>query len=317
MKHSASECGGRLPASPPLPFWPAAESPELEFILGNALRQQCLTSMKKRLFFLSAACIATALSTFHSAHACTVFTITDGQNVLFCDNEDFSNPRTRVWFIPGTSTQNGCVLLGFDDGWGQNGLNDKGLAYGWVAGFKERWKQQPDMKTVRGNSCQRMLETCTKVEEAVAFYQQHWEESFSYGQLLVADRTGKSVVLRARDERLHAPIVKRSQGIGHKFGLRGNEAAALLDQISTPSLPDAVRMLNATLQEGVNATKYSVVFNLPTCDVYLYRFPDRSTPVHFELTKELEKGSHYFDVPELPRQLKQELRPLTEDMKKH
>src|SRR5262245_28843457 len=117
-----------------------------------------------------AACFtAILLLTFHRADACTVFTMTDGEHVLFCDNEDFSNTRTRIWFIPGTtrssykttchpeggsategstlpwgrffaplrfaqndsagfetgSSKHGCQYLGFDDGWGQGGLNDK------------------------------------------------------------------------------------------------------------------------------------------------------------------------------------------------
>jgi len=250
-------------------------------------------------------------------NACTVFTMTDGERILFCNNEDFSNPKTRIWFIPETSDRHGCEFVGFDDGWGQGGLNDKGLAFGWVAGFKERWEHRPELQIVRGNPCQRMLESCDSVETAVAFFERHWEESFSYGQLLVADRTGKSALLRAKDGKFDAPIVNRSQGIGHRFGLRGNEASGMLAKISTPTLADAVRLLNATRQEGVNATKYSVVYDLKTCDINLYRFPEQTEPVRFKLSRELKKGPHYFDIPELYKQLTQELRPLTEDMKKY
>jgi hypothetical protein len=253
-----------------------------------------------------------------SARACTVFTVIDGESILFCDNEDFSNPRTRVWFVPASVTSTaryGCVYLGFDDGWGQSGCNDKGLAYGWLAGFKEQWQRQPGMETTRGNPCQRMLESCSTIEEALAFLERHWEEPFSYGRLLVADRTGKSVILRAKDGKLHAPIVTRSQGMGHRFGMRGNEATPLLAQISKPTLAEAARLLEFTRQEGVNATKYSVVFDLKTCDIWLYRFPDHTEPVHFHLRRELDKGPHYYDIPQLPQQLRQDLRPLTDEMK--
>jgi hypothetical protein len=251
------------------------------------------------------------------AEACTVFTMTGGGRVLFCDNEDFSNPRTRIWFISGSPGKHGCVLLGFDDGWGQNGLNDKGLAFGWVAGFKERWERRPEMKNVQGNSSQRMLETCSTVDDAIAFYKRHWEESFSYGQLLVADRSGKSVVLRAKNGQLHAPVVEKSQGIGHRFGLRGTEAIQKLADVTTPTVPAAVELLQFTRQEGVNATKYSVVFDLQACHIHLYPFPDRTEPVEFHLSRELEKGPHYFDIPALPKQLSEPLRQLTDDMKEY
>jgi hypothetical protein len=259
-----------------------------------------------------AAALSLAIS---SAQACTVFTITDGERILFCDNEDFSNLRTRIWFVPGSETRHGCVYLGFDDGWGQNGLNDKGLAYGWVAGFKERWQRQPGMKTIDGKPCHRMLQSCATVEEAIHFFEQHWEESFSYGRLLVADRTGKSVILRAKDGKLYAPIVTRSQGMGHRFGMRGNEATPMLERISRPTLADAARLLEFTRQEGVNATKYSVVFDLKTTDIWLYRFPDQPNPVRFNLPRALERGPHYYDIPSLPQQLDESLRPLKDEMK--
>jgi hypothetical protein len=250
-----------------------------------------------------------------SAHACTVFTITGGERILFCDNEDFSNPRTRIWFVPGSETKHGRVYLGFDDGWGQNGLNDKGLAYGWVAGFKEAWQRQPGMKTIDGKPCHQMLESCATVEEAIRFFEEHWEESFSYGRLLVADRTGKSVILCAKDGKLHAPIVVRSQGMGHRFGMRGNEAIPMLERIARPTLADAARLLEFTRQEGINATKYSVVFDLETCDIWLYRFPEQPDPVRFNLPRELERGPHYYDIPALPQQRDESLHPLRDEMK--
>jgi hypothetical protein len=204
--------------------------------------------------------------------------------------------------------------LGFDDGWGQNGLNDRGLAYGWVAGFKERWERQPGMKSVRGGPCHRMLESCETVENAIAFFERHWEESFSYGKLLVADRTGKSVVIGAKDGELHAPVATGSQGIGHRFGLRGNEATLMLPKVKSATLSEAARMLDFTRQEGVNATKYSAVFDLNTRDIWLYRFPEHSKPVQFSLSRELKKGPHYYDIPALSNQSPQQPRPLTKEM---
>jgi hypothetical protein len=277
--------------------------------------------MPHQLHIRAAICFLAGLSLLsRHATACTVFTIIGGERVLFCDNEDFSNPRTSIWFVPASSVANakyGCVFLGFDDGWGQNGCNDKGLAYGWVAGFKEPWQRQPGMKTIDCKPCHQMLESCATVEEAIRFFEQHWEESFSYGRLLVADRTGKSVILRAKDGKLHAPIVTQSQGMGHRFGMRGNEATPMLAQISQPTLADGARLLEFTRQEGINATKYSVVFDLKTCDLWLYRFPEQPEPMHFELRRELVKGPHYYDIPQLPEQRKQNLRPLTDEMLAH
>lgn len=124
-----------------------------------------------------------------SVGACTIFVITDGQHALFCNNEDWSNPKTRIWFMP-ADKHYGRVYVGFDNGWGQGGLNTEGLAFDWVAGYKNKWEPDPKLKRVKGNPAERMLESCTTVEQAITFFQKHWEPSFSYARILVADRSG-------------------------------------------------------------------------------------------------------------------------------
>jgi hypothetical protein len=112
--------------------------------------------------------------------------LTDTNRVFFCNNEDWTNPKTRIWFIPASNGRYGCVYLGFDDDRAQGGLNTEGLAYDWVAGSEESWKPDPNLQPIRGNgnSSQLMLETCATVEEASAFYQTHQEGSFSRAKIL-------------------------------------------------------------------------------------------------------------------------------------
>jgi hypothetical protein len=265
------------------------------------LNRCTLRSVTKCVLIAAICAIAVAI-----ADACTVFVMTDGKQVLFCNNEDYSNPKTRMWFI----------YVGFDDGWGQGGCNEKGLAFDWVAGFKESWKRPEGSEIAQGNSSQRMLETCTTVDEAVAFYERYWEESFAYGQLIIADRTGKSVVLRAKDGKLLASVMKQSQGIGHRFGLKGNEAIKMLADVSKPSVSAAEDLLKATLQEGPNATKYSLIYDLKSCEFNLYRFPEQSEPVRLNLAGELKNGPHYYDIPAIREQMNKDLQPLTKEMKR-
>lgn len=236
-----------------------------------------------------------------------------GERVLFCNNEAFTNTHTRIWFVPATDKTFGCVFVGFDDGWGQGGLNLKGLAYDWVSGSKYRWERGPGLENARGNPCQRMLESCQTVEEAVAFFGHYWEPSFADARLVVADRTGKSVIFRAEDGKLN---VARSQGVGNRFGAHGHEGAEMLSRISKPTIPEAVRLLKFVLQQGPGGTNYSTIYDLKTCDIDLYRFPEQTEPVRFNLSRELKKGPHYYDMPALPEQLSEPLRPLTSDMKK-
>jgi len=135
-------------------------------------------------------------------HACTIFVLTDTNRTLFCNNEDYSNPLTRMWFVPAGDVFYGFVYIGFDDGWAQGGLNTEGLAFDWVAGYMEEWEATIGMKRVRGNPSERMLETCSTIEDAITFYRNHWEPGFARAKILVADRSGASVIIGAKDDEL-------------------------------------------------------------------------------------------------------------------
>jgi penicillin V acylase-like amidase (Ntn superfamily) len=243
------------------------------------------------------------------ATACTIFVMTNAERTLFCNNEDWSNPNTRIWFVPRDGIR-GCVYLGFDDDWAQGGMNTEGLAFDWVAGFKAQWTPEPMQVSVRGNSCQRMLETCSTVDEAIAFYRKHREASFAYGKLLVADRTGASVVIGPKDGKLSFDKIQtpRVLTIGHRVQL----VEKMLNQ--TPELSNAAGILHAALQDGKHATKYSNVFDLRTGDIAIVPRPNEGEPIRLQLTDELKKGGHYYELPHLKDQLTASLKPLTKVM---
>lgn len=256
--------------------------------------------------------LALAAITSPSARACTIVLLTDGNNVLFCNNEDWSDPKTRIWFIPGVDARRGCVFVGFDNGWGQGGMNTEGLAFDWVAGFKEKWERDPALKEVRGNPAQRMLESCSSIDEAIRFFETHWEPSFAYAKIFIGDRTGASAVIGAKEGRLH---VERS-GQSCAFGYRGSVAQGLLMHRPESSPTNAIAILRASKQEGQYSTKYSNVFDLKNGEVFLYGPPHWEKPVRLNLAAELKRGGHYFDLPEIEEQRSQKPRPLTRNMKK-
>jgi hypothetical protein len=92
-----------------------------------------------------------------SADACTIFVLTDTNRALFFNNEDWSNPKSRIWFVPSGNGYYGCAYVGFDDGAPQGGVNTEGLAWDVVAGFREGLTANPSLPPVRGHPCQRIL----------------------------------------------------------------------------------------------------------------------------------------------------------------
>jgi Acyl-coenzyme A:6-aminopenicillanic acid acyl-transferase len=252
--------------------------------------------------------IASCGCVFAPVQACTIFVLTDTNRVLFSNNEDSPDPQTRISFVPADdgpssdSRRYGCVYVGYENGWAQGGMNSEGLAFDWVAGYKERWERDTKMNSTTGNPAERMLESCATVEEAVHFFQTHWEPSFSYARILIADRTGASVTIRARNGRLDAHIMKQSCGFGYSDAILDK----MLAENSTPTLTNAANILRAAKQEGRNATKYSNVFDLKSGDIFLFRFPERPQAVKLNLAEELKKGRHFYDIPKIRDELVRE-----------
>ncbi len=63
---------------------------------------------------------------------CTIFNISNEDIILVGNNEDY-NLEANIWFIPPSDNKNGRVTFGWNNGWSQGGMNDKGLFFDWAA----------------------------------------------------------------------------------------------------------------------------------------------------------------------------------------
>jgi hypothetical protein len=240
------------------------------------------------------------------ARACTVFALTDTNQALLCDNEDWSNPRTRIWFLPAGEGYYGAVYVGFNNGWAQGGMNTEGLAFGWVAGYQEKWDPDSNLPDEPGNPSERMLETCATVNDAISFYRHHQEPGFSYAQLLVADKTGACVIFSAKDGKLQVERGNQSCGFGFGWSALGDP----LKEHPKPTVANGFKILCACRQPGQYATKYSHIDDLKSGDIYLYPIPNSDDEVTFNLAAELKKGGHYYDMSTIHEEMAQAPRPL-------
>ena len=129
---------------------------------------------------------------------------------------------------------------------------------------------------------------------------------FYTSRILVADRTGASAIIGAENGKLDVKNSNRCRGFGY--------GAELLDEMLTssskPTVARGARVLRACLQKGKYATKYSNIFDLKSGDIFLFPFPGRDDQVKLNLTAELKKGGHYYDIPEIHEQLARAPRPL-------
>jgi hypothetical protein len=241
-------------------------------------------------------------------HACTIFVLTDTNRALFCNNEDWTSFKTRIWFVPASDQHHGGVYVGFDNDYAQGGMNTEGLAFDWVAGYTEAWQPDPKVPIVWGNSGQEALENCATVEEAIAFFRGHQDRGFFRAKILLADRTGASVIIGGKAGKLQVERANTCRG----FGYGAQTLDKMLTRTTEPTVSNGFKILRACLQK--DATKYANVFDLKSGDIFLYPFPDHDDEVNFNLAVELKKGGHYYDMPQIKEQLIGPGQPLLADM---
>ena len=244
--------------------------------------------------------------------ACTIFVLTDTHHALFCNNEDWSDTKTRIWFLPAGEGYYGAVYVGFENGYAQGGMNTEGLAFDWVAGYTEKWELDPKLPEVRYNSGQRMLESCATIDEAVAFFRGHFEAGFYRAKILVADRSGASVIIGARDGKLVVEQDNQCRGFG--YGQQPLNVA--LAKNPKVTVADGFKILKACRQSGNYATKYSNIFDLKAGDIFLYPIPGGDDEVKLNLAAELARGAHYYEMPKIKEQLAEAPRPLPRNMER-
>jgi predicted choloylglycine hydrolase len=248
---------------------------------GNVYQRQCRkhsNSNERELTMKLQSCLLTNISARGLAlalayfcfiaipvRACTIFVLTDTNHALFCNNEDWSDPKTRIWFLPAGEGYYGATYVGFENGYAQGGMNTEGLAFDWVAGYTEKWELDPKLPEVRYNSGQRMLETCATIDEAIAFFRSHSEAGFWRAKILVADRSGASVIIGARDGQLQVESENQCRGFG--YGSRPLNAALAKNPKAT--IADGFKILSDCRQSGDYSTKYSNIFDLKSGDIFL------------------------------------------------
>lgn len=273
--------------------------------LATFTRKMCHFTMRAIALLVSLLILASTSS------ACTIFVLTDERSTLFCNNEDWSNPVTRLWFVPAGTNYHACAYVGFDNGWAQGGVNSEGLAFDWVAGGSFDYVLDTKFQNVRGNSSQRMLETCSTVGEAIAFYETHREASFSRARILVADKTGASAIIGARAGKVYAERSASCRGFGY-----GNEPLQkILSKKPRVAVDEGLKILRACAQEGDYATKYSNIFDLKTGDMHILPAGGKES-FKLNFKEELAKGGHFYDIPQLARQVQSAPQPLLRNMRR-
>jgi len=240
--------------------------------------------------------------------ACTVLFMTDSESSFGGNNEDYMNPLTKVWFIPGENGDYGRVYFGFEDLQAQGGMNDQGLFFDGL-GIDTLCRVDTTGKDeYLGNLVDKILRECATVDCAIEQFEQYFTSEYWFWQFMFGDATGVSAIIEA-------DAILRQEGqyqVATNFlqSRTTHERAMLTDwryreamnrfQASESATAEVVRdILDAVHASGVTSTLYSNVYDLTEKIVYLYFFHDFDQVVTIDLAAELEQGFHVVDIASL------------------
>ena len=238
--------------------------------------------------------------TFSECMSCTIFYFIENGNKYFCNNEDWSDPDTEIRFYPAKRGKYAWVYFGFSDDWAQGGVNEKGLCWDWVAGYKvDDWKFDKSKKTFRGNLSEEMVRRCASVEEATEFLLQYNEESFAYARMMIADRHGNSAILGWRDGNLD---IQLNKGNIQAFGYKGNAVRKYFaSNQSEKNIEFIAETLNIAHQEGKYPTQYSNIISITEGKIYLYKSHNYNEYVEINYLRKLDNEYASYKMADLFR----------------
>jgi len=248
-----------------------------------------------------------AFSVALDTKGCTAFLMKSGNKVLVGNNEDGSNPETRIWTVPtGKKGTYGRLYFGFSDLSPQGGINERGL---WFDAFG--LPNQPTLairgEIYPGDLQDLIMAECATVKDVIALLSNYNRSQMTSYQWMFGDRNGNSVIVES--DTIY-PMTGNYQvvtnfrnsrypsGKGYECG-RYQTANKMLENCTEPNIPTFRKILSDVHSEGQDVTLYSYIADLTNGLVYIYHFHNFENLVVFDLRHELDKGSQIYRIADL------------------
>jgi len=229
-------------------------------------------------------------------YSCTIISYTKNGKAYAAGNEDdYANTLyPRIWFNPATNNRYGTVFLGLADLQAATMMNE----YGLFVDFTMQVSIDPSTFDFKhpypGDLWFDILGHCKTVDEAIKIIQRY---DYGYGgQALLADATGKSVIINAAGKvfddkgyqiNTNFNILDVDKGKSDRRYNLANEMLAQKDDMSTDDLK---MLLDRTHQEGDLLTIYSYIFDMKSGVIRLYYLHNYTSEYVIDIKKELKKG---------------------------
>ena len=244
--------------------------------------------------------------------ACTIFTVSNGETVMFGGNED-QTPNSSFLVVDNSGT---FGVVYFATPWKemplvmQMGINEMGLCYdaNWIP--KEKLNPHPERKSQNEWAVTQLMGEASTVEEVLSkIFTYNWGDSIDY-QIHFADKSGDAAVIHPGTNG-ELTYTRKSKGNGYlistNFNLakldKGNWSGSYssdryktadkmlskIDSHNNLTVELMASVLNATHQNSDSKTLYSVVYDLQNLGIYLYYDRRFESPYILNVKEELTK----------------------------
>jgi hypothetical protein len=223
------------------------------------------------------------------------------------NNEDWKDPYAFMWFFPPEDDKHGWVKFGFGNGFPQGGMNDQGVFWdGTACPYLPMPLAESAKEKYAGPLMEKVMATCSDIEEAKAVFGAFYCEDQYHAQYLVGDAEGGSMIVegdniltKEGDYQILTNFYHSHPELGGYPCWRYQTAAEMLSTNYALSPYFVGSVLDATHQEGKYPTQYSTIYDLKRCVIYLFYNHHFDEFIKIDLTQELKKGARHYHVPGL------------------
>jgi hypothetical protein len=267
-----------------------------------------------------------SLITGFSSLACTGFYINRDGKIYAGNNEDYNNPNTKMWIIPGDNENYGKILFGFDDYYPQGGINEKGLFFDGFATQPfpvTKSKERLNYNNTFNNILNEILSTCSNVDEVISFLNKYNLDFLESSMLFFGDARGNSIIVEGdlilRKEKDFQVVTNFRQSqtnlinnldfleVANFYQSKKNEVTCrryitvskMLSSNKNITVDYCRDILDSTHADGVISTLYSQVYDIKNMKIHIYNFHNFKECVIIDIKEELKKGLAHYDLPEL------------------
>ena len=245
--------------------------------------------------------------------ACTIFTVSNGDTVLFGGNEDNTEAfQVRIWFYPSTNGKYGKILLGYKiyNNYDNllSGFNDQGLCIDMNAVPRTALTHQSEQTR---SFFMQFLEECADVPQAQEWLTAYDVPFLENDQAHIADKTGNAMIVSLD---INGEVYMTNKSDDYLISTNFNPAR----QEDLPGLPRptcwryelASELFNTTTNVTVETCEtvlsgtalvpmYSYIFDLQNGLIYLYSHGDFERVAVLNVEEELAKGVHSYAIETL------------------